>query len=254
MRNSAQPFASGLISTCFHVAVVLLLLLAAAAVGPLPTLPPHLLILPLHTPLTAPRLQAPAKQEDSGGGQSSDQPPIRGKIPPPRPHRIFVPPMVALNDQPHLIVDTAMLDAPAVDVQLAGFGDPFGALDSGAGGPGRVGGFGGGDNGGLGPGSGRGFSIRETPPKVTRSPQVIYKEEPQYSEAARKSHMQGVVRLRIDVGLDGRPTNIRVVSGVGLGLDESAIEAVRKWRFRPALSGDRPVVAPALVDVGFYLL
>ncbi|MEP6963637.1 MAG: energy transducer TonB [Acidobacteriota bacterium] len=210
--------------------------------------------MPLHIPLAPPRLQAPAKDEDPGGGQSSPLPTVRGKLPQPRPHRVFVPPMVALNDQPHLVVDTAILDAPELNVQLASFGSPLGSLDFGGGGPGKFGGFGGGDHGGVGDGSVGGFGVRDIAPKVTRSPQVIHKEEPEYSEPARKAHVTGVVRLRIDVGLDGRPTNIRVISGVGLGLDESAIEAVRKWRFRPALSGDRPVVAPAVVDVGFYLL
>ncbi|MEI9811463.1 MAG: energy transducer TonB [Acidobacteriota bacterium] len=83
---------------------------------------------------------------------------------------------------------------------------------------------------------------------------MIHQVEPEYSEPARRAHIQGIVRLRIDVGLDGLPTNIRVIEGMGMGLDESAIEAVRRWRFQPALSGDLPVVAPAIVEVGFHLL
>jgi len=58
----------------------------------------------------------------------------------------------------------------------------------------------------------------------------------------------------IDVGPDGHPANIRVAHGVGLGLDERAIDAVSHWRFSPAVAGDGPVVAPALVEVGFHLL
>jgi TonB family protein len=78
--------------------------------------------------------------------------------------------------------------------------------------------------------------------------------EPEYSEEARKLKFQGTVLLAIDVDVNGSAVNIRVVRPAGLGLDERAIEAVRKWRFRPALSGDRPVVAPATVEVNFRLL
>jgi protein TonB len=45
-----------------------------------------------------------------------------------------------------------------------------------------------------------------------------------------------------------------VIEGIGLGLDEAAINAVKQWRFQPALSGSQPVVAPAVVEVGFHLL
>ena len=51
-----------------------------------------------------------------------------------------------------------------------------------------------------------------------------------------------------------RAANIRVAQSAGLGLDERAIEAVRRWRFRPALAGDRGVVAPAVVEVNFRLM
>jgi protein TonB len=56
------------------------------------------------------------------------------------------------------------------------------------------------------------------------------------------------------VALDGKPINIRVIQGIGLGLDECAIDAVKRWRFQPALAGDVPVVAPATIEVGFHLI
>jgi protein TonB len=152
-------------------------------------------------------------------------------------------------------MQVAFVDAPELEATTGVIGDPAGLLGRPSGGPGCCGGIGDGPGGGIGDGPGPGISGREiTQQKLTRSPQVIYQEEPQYSEPARRAKMQGFVRLRIDVGLDGRPVNIRVVQTLGMGLDENAIEAVKHWRFRPALIGDRPVVAPALVEVGFHLL
>jgi TonB family protein len=166
---------------------------------------------------------------------------------------MFVAPMVARSEQPKLVLAAGMIDAPGMNV--GPIGDPGGLGAGDFGGPGCCAGFGQGTGGGIGDGEDGGYSARAvTQEKLTRRPQVIYQVEPQYSEEARRAHVQGAVRLRIDVGLDGRPVNIRVVQAMGLGLDENAIEAVKRWRFRPALIGDRPVVAPALVEVGFHLL
>ncbi|MBV9742587.1 MAG: TonB family protein, partial [Acidobacteriia bacterium] len=53
------------------------------------------------------------------------------------------------------------------------------------------------------------------------------------SERARITRLNGRVVLSIVVSADGTPRNMRVVRGLGLGLDESAMECVRTWRFRP---------------------
>jgi TonB family protein len=254
MQRSAQPISSWLVSSCLHVTALLLLLLAAAAVGPPPPLPPHVIKMPLSIRLQAPRLK-PLKAQESGGGQNSPLPANKGRLPDRPTRRIFLPPMVAHNEQPRLAIQIAMIDAPLTDDSQGVLGDPSGALGPQGGGPGKLDGFGRGQDGGIGDGREPGYSGRPlTQAKLTRTPQVIYQEEPQYSEPARRAHVQGYVRLRIDVGIDGRPSNIRVVQPMGLGLDENAIEAVKRWRFRPALIGDRPVVAPALVEVGFHLL
>jgi TonB family protein len=226
------------------------LLFAAAALGPPPPLSPHILTVPLHIPLQAPRI----RQEESGGGQGMPEPASKGVLPKRQP-RMFLPPMVAVNEQPKLVLAVGLMDAPETEATVGEIGNPLGLIGRQSGGPGKFGGLGEGENGGIGGGRDSGFSGREVAqPKLTRTPQVIYQEEPQYSEPARKAHAQGYVRLRMEVGLDGRPFNIRVVQPMGMGLDESAIEAVKHWRFRPALIGDRPVVAPALVEVGFHLL
>ena len=83
------------------------------------------------------------------------------------------------------------------------------------------------------------------------APAIVSRVEPDYTEAANKAKLQGNVVLSLVVGSDGAPRNITVVRGLGLGLDEKAIEAVGKWRFRPALKAGRPVPVRATITVNF---
>ena len=65
---------------------------------------------------------------------------------------------------------------------------------------------------------------------------------------------QGVVLLRVLITAEGKATNISVVKGLGLGLDEKGIEAVRAWRFRPSIGPNgRPVAAWNTVEISFRL-
>jgi TonB family protein len=86
------------------------------------------------------------------------------------------------------------------------------------------------------------------------APSLIYKVEPEYSEEARKAKYQGVVVLYVEVDPGGRAGNLRVLNSLGLGLDEKAIDAVRKWRFRPGYKDGKPVTVVAIVEVNFRLL
>jgi TonB family protein len=65
--------------------------------------------------------------------------------------------------------------------------------------------------------------------------------------------IEGTVRLYVEVGIDGLAHNVRVIKGLGFGLDESAIEAVRKWQFAPARRDGRRVGIPTTVEVQFRL-
>ena len=85
-------------------------------------------------------------------------------------------------------------------------------------------------------------------------PELIYKIEPDYSEAARKQKLQGVVVLYIVVDPSGHATNITVVKSLGLGLDEKAAEAVIQWRFNPGAKQGVPVSVAATIEVNFRLL
>jgi TonB family protein len=86
------------------------------------------------------------------------------------------------------------------------------------------------------------------------SPALIYKQEPEYSELARKAKFQGTVILQIEVDANGNPVNPRVMKSLGLGLDEKAIEAVKQWRFKPVMKDGKPAAVQAEVQVNFRLL
>jgi TonB family protein len=77
---------------------------------------------------------------------------------------------------------------------------------------------------------------------------------PEYSEVARKAGVEGVVVLYAEVDTSGQALNVRVIRNLGYGLDERAIEAVTKWRFRPALKDGKPVQVGSTFEVFFRLL
>jgi TonB family protein len=84
------------------------------------------------------------------------------------------------------------------------------------------------------------------------APKVIYAPDPEYSKEAIAENYGGTCILWMVVGPDGKPRNIRVVRTLGLGLDEKAIEAVKNWRFAPAMMDGKPVAVQINVDVNFH--
>lgn len=83
-------------------------------------------------------------------------------------------------------------------------------------------------------------------------PSCVYCPDPAYTEEARKAKFHGSVVLQLIVGPDGLPTNIQILKTPGLGLDEKAIEAVRKWRFKPALGPQgKPVAVVIPIQITF---
>jgi TonB family protein len=84
-------------------------------------------------------------------------------------------------------------------------------------------------------------------------PVPIHSPGPQYSKQARHAKLEGVCILWLVVGADGLPRDIRVKRTLGLGLDEKAIDAVKKWRFKPAVKDGNPVAVEVSVQVNFHL-
>ena len=89
-------------------------------------------------------------------------------------------------------------------------------------------------------------------PGVT-PPQVSRKVDPAYNRQAVKDHIQGTVLLHLVVTTEGRPSDISVVSPLGHGLDEEAIAAVEKWKFKPGIRNGEPVAVRATIEVNFNL-
>ena len=70
-------------------------------------------------------------------------------------------------------------------------------------------------------------------------PTCDYCPYPVYTDEARHVKVQGTVTLRVLVGTDGRASQIRVVRGLGYGLEERAEQTVRGWKFKPAIDAAR---------------
>lgn len=202
-----------------------------------------------------------------GGGEHKQQPPTQGKVPKWSMTRI-TPPLLAPHPNPKLPSDPTLLGPPELKIPSPNdpnFGDPLAAMMSASAGSGAQGGMGTGEGGGIGSGSGGGLgpgfgggtgggAFRPGTGGVGY-PACLYCPEPQYSEDARKAKFQGIVVLQVIIQPDGHATNIQVVKGAGLGLDEKAIEAVRTWRFKPAIGPNgTPVATITPIEVNFRLL
>jgi TonB family protein len=173
---------------------------------------------------------------------------------------------VVHNAAPKLMMEPSLVAAPDIvlpNVNVAQIGLPNGVPGPPSNGPGSGGGIGTGDGGGAGPGSGPGYGPGRGPGGATvlagqrgavTPASVLWKVEPEYTDEARKVRLQGTVVLYIEVSPDGKAQNLRVGQGLGLGLDERAIEAVRRWRFRPGYENGKPVLTTAQVLVSFRLL
>jgi TonB family protein len=86
-----------------------------------------------------------------------------------------------------------------------------------------------------------------------RPPTLIYQVDPSFSEQARKAKKSGEVLVSLIVEEDGTPQQVRVVRGVGYGLDENAVNAVRQYRFEPATENGKPVRVHIQVQVRFQI-
>jgi TonB family protein len=203
------------------------------------------------TPLTfvRPRMAI----EPRAGGSNQSTLPARHGSPPRKDYRSFIPPRLA--EHPLLALPiTIAFDIP-IDNSNATIGDPLSRLAAGA--------FGtNGRNGIADHGCCQGIAdSRSGAPGLSvqrggdvTPPQLIFKVEPEFSEEARKAKHQGVVVLGIEVDSNGNVRNVRVRQSLGLGLDEKAIEAVSRWRFRPGILDGKPVTTEAVVEVNFQLL
>ena len=85
------------------------------------------------------------------------------------------------------------------------------------------------------------------------APTIASKVDPQYSEQARKGGIQGRVVMQAVIEKDGSVQILRVVRGIGFGLDESAVEALRQWKFHPGTRSGVPVRVALNIETNFNL-
>lgn len=137
-------------------------------------------------------------------------------------------------------------------VKSAGFGNGVATGTGGPGGNGRggvqSGGFG---NGGIGGGSGGG--VRASQASSPLPVEILDKPNPIYTEEARRLKVEGEVLLEVDFGANGDLRVLRVVRGLGHGLDEAAVHAAQRMRFKPARKDGRPEDTVAMLHVVFQL-
>lgn len=83
------------------------------------------------------------------------------------------------------------------------------------------------------------------------APEVVSRVDPKFSDEARAEKFAGTVVIGLIVDTNGLPQRVHVVRGVGHGLDEKALEAVRQYRFKPAMEHGNPVPVRVNVEVNF---
>jgi TonB family protein len=217
--------------------------------------------------LLAPR-EVPGNHGAGGGGERSAIHVTVGQIPSPSAQQIMAPSV-------HTFPNSVMLLEPTVvgaqnlsfpNNNLPNWGDPNSNVRTNSDGSGCCLGMGdGGKGSGIGPGRGKGAGPGKDgdgigsspvgpPGNGVRFPSCQYCPRPEYSDEARRVHYQGLVMLNVVVLPDGRVGRIELVTGPGLGLDDKAIEAVRNWRFNPAIGPKGKAIAVVIpVEVQFQL-
>ena len=211
-----------------------------------------------------PFLAFSATQGGQGGGQHNALEATRGHLPPIAPSPL-TPPQIPVIDHPRLAIDNT-ITAPASlrlqdDPSLTSIGLPHSSNTIViSGGRGSRGGIGDGDDAGAGNGHGIGFGPGSGDAIYTPGiggvslPVAVFTPEPEFSDEARLQKYQGICMIAIIVDTHGNPLNPRVIRHLGMGLDEKALDAVRRYRFRPALRNGKPVSSAITVAIDFRLV
>lgn len=192
---------------------------------------------------------------------------------PPKPKPVPPPPPVEVQPAPKPVeppppVAKPEPTPPVVAPVVSGAADPRdrpgdlneratesqGSGNGGGAGTGSGTGMGAGTGAGIGDGSGAGTGGGPyRPGSGIEAPEIVREVKPDYTEEARRRNLTGDVVLEIVVRSDGRVGNVKVVRGLGSGLDQRAVDAVRQWTFKPARRHGTPVDVLVEVAVEFRL-
>jgi protein TonB len=249
MKVKANPWAVGIASVVNGAILALLIFLGIKTIIQTPKKDVVVTPIDVKTDFKAPKaLDAP----HGGGGSPDHAEAIQGKIPPKAPPPIDVPkliqpptptvdvqPDIKIPDNPTL-PNFGMANSPNVKLASSGNGSGMGT------GNGHGGGYGDGTGGNFGGG------LYHVGGEVS-SPVAIFEPEAEFSDEARRAKFQGVVVVYLIVDAQGNPQNVKVSQSLGMGLDEKAIEAVRKYKFKPAMYHGKAVPVPINIEVNFRL-
>ena len=108
------------------------------------------------------------------------------------------------------------------------------------------------------------FDIPEGPPPSepqgpihvggdVKAPEKVFSPQPAYTEIARKARIQGVVIVQAIIDKQGNVTNVKVLKGLPMGLDQAAVESIKTWKFKPATLNGKPVDVYYNLTVNFTL-
>jgi len=174
-----------------------------------------------------------------GGGKRATLPASRGDLPKPAARQFVPPAVVRENQDPKLMMEPAIVVASNAPLPVTHFGqsgDPLALPGPPSDGPGRSGGIGNGNGTGVGPGDGAGAGPGNKYGQGGGDPTggaggrgmvtpaaLVWKIEPEYSDEARRAKVQGTVLLSIVVDPEGKPGNVHVQQGLGLGDRKSVV-------------------------------
>jgi TonB family protein len=168
------------------------------------------------------------------------------KAPEPQPAQVLVAPVAEAAADARDRAGVIDKPAPPSESQGQGVGGGAGSGSGTGNGEGLGSGIGDGSGGGTGGGPFRPGSGIE-PPRLLREVKADYTEE------ARRRNLRGEVVLEIVVRIDGNVGDVRVLQGLGGGLEARAVAAVKQWKFSPALRRGQPVDVLVEVAVEFTL-
>ncbi len=256
------------LSMVFHVAVLVIIILpfAPGLLSPATTKASSRREISTDISSLLTKLLAGGGGGGGGGGSHDLRPATAGKLPKASLIQL-TPPKAVANPNARLAVTPTVLVPPELkltSLNMNNWGDPVSKVINDSNGPGSGGGLGTGNGTGVGPGNGAGvgpgdeFGEGDGPPNAGTGrygyPMCAYCPPAQYSDEAVKSKYQGTVFLVVTITAEGKATDIKVAKGVGLSLDEKAIEAVRSWRFRPAAGPNgKPAAVRQTIEVNFHL-
>jgi len=185
------------------------------------------------------------------------------KPPPPPPKKVEAPsqpkntPPPPTNTTPTPVGHEAMAALPDFGIALSGGGEggiavPVAGITANAG-----------SQRAAGSNAATEKKVRGPAPKPTDAADACVEEatkpkyrdrvQPQYPDSARSANIEGKVRIEVTINAEGDVTDARIVQGLGHGLDEAALVAMKRTKFHPATKCGKPVATTIVIPITFGL-